>query len=97
MSAFFEMDFHYILICIMNSVTRCLISPKHAPKVAYTLYMIVALLEIAQKITKICGLLLCDNLLPRTCKNRQIWSHTDHELGHSTLEVVGLLQNFESV
>ena len=48
---------------------------KLPKKYLHTFYMKVTLLELAQKVTKIFGLLLWDNLLPRTCKNRQIWSH----------------------
>ena len=35
----------------------------------------VPLLEIAQKVTNLFWLLLSDKLLPRTNKNRPIWSH----------------------
>ena len=35
----------------------------------------MVLLETAPKVTKIFGLLLWDNLLPKCCQNRPIWSH----------------------
>ena len=48
--------------------------PRKLPKkLPHTFYTIVILLVIAQKGTKIVGLLLWDNMSPRTCKNRPIW------------------------
>ena len=42
----------------------------------------MTLLEIAQTVTKIFGLLLQDNLLQRTCKNCPIWSHCWQYMGN---------------
>ena len=49
--------------------------PKVPKKLPHTFYIIVTLLEKAPKVTKMFGLLLRENLLPWTCKNRPIWSH----------------------
>ena len=61
-----------------DGIKSCLISPKIAQNIATHFFIIVTLLEIAQKVTKIFGSHLWDNLLPKTRKNRQS-GHTDRK------------------
>ena len=60
----------------------------------------MTLLEIAQKVTKICGILLWKNLLPRTCKIAQS-GHTvggprNHRPQRQTLAFTYLSTQLES-
>ena len=57
-------------------INNWLISPKIAQQVA-THFLPKS--DIIRKVTKIFGLVLRDNLLPRTCKNFLIWSHWTQE------------------
>ena len=60
----------HMLVWPYDGIKNCLISPQNCPKSSHTLiYKQVTLLQIAQKVAKIFGLLLGDNLVPRTCKN----------------------------
>ena len=54
--------------------------PEIAQKVATHFLHNSDIIRNSQKVTKIFWLLLWDNLLPRTCKNRPIWSHWTNNL-----------------
>ena len=48
-------------------IKSCLISPQKCPKSSHTFFTLYFINSF--------GLLLWDNMLPRTCKNSPIWSH----------------------
>ena len=58
-----------------DGVKSCPIFPKIAQKVTKSFYTKVVEFRIAQKITRIFGLLLEENFFTRSSKNNPIWSH----------------------
>ena len=59
-----------------DEIKRCLIFSNIAQKGSQIIFYIKGVLfKIAQKFTRIFGLLLQENLLLRRSKNRPIWSH----------------------